>query len=197
MSTFISQLYILCFRDVRTFIEANNDVILICTSILSFSKVLSSMPLACLKKPTTLFVDVLSVKEHPRELLLRVILYYFFKLLSMSCLVSECALHSLRALPIGQYDGKSYSHIKDAMFGITVDFDKTHRKSKHALILLRPMFALQVLPEESDILCTHPMFGPESGKNGWKDLNFMYDKVRIRDEATCSNFLHIFASEVS
>jgi len=78
MSSFISQLYILCFRDVRTFIEANNDVILICTSILSFSKVLNSMPFDCLKKSTTLFVDVLSVKEHPRELLLRVILYYFF-----------------------------------------------------------------------------------------------------------------------
>lgn len=117
------QLGIQFFRDVRTFIEANNDVILICTSILSFSKVLSSMSFGCLKKPTTLFVDVLSVKEHPRELLLR------------------------------------------------------------------------VLPEESDILCTHPMFGPESGKNGWNNLNFMYDKVRMRDEATCSNFLHIFASE--
>jgi arogenate dehydrogenase (NADP+) len=68
---------ILCCRDVRTFIEANNDVILICTSILSFSEVLSSMPLACLMKPTTLFVDVLSVKEHPRELLLRVLCIFF------------------------------------------------------------------------------------------------------------------------
>ncbi|XP_027187832.1 arogenate dehydrogenase 1, chloroplastic-like isoform X2 [Cicer arietinum] len=117
------QLGIQFFRDVRMFIEANNDVILICTSILSFSEVLRSMPLACLKRQTTLFVDVLSVKEHPRDLL------------------------------------------------------------------------LQVLPEESDILCTHPMFGPDSGKNGWKDLTFMYDKVRIRDEATCSSFLHIFAEE--
>ncbi|CAI8586360.1 unnamed protein product [Vicia faba] len=117
------QLDIQFFRDVRTFIEANNDVILICTSILSFSEVLSSLPLSCLKRPTTLFVDVLSVKEHPRDLLLR------------------------------------------------------------------------VLPEESDILCTHPMFGPESGKDGWKDLTFMYDKVRIRDEDTCFNFLHVFASE--
>jgi arogenate dehydrogenase (NADP+) len=68
---------ILCCRDVRTFIEANNDVILICTSILSFSEVLSSMPLASLMKPTTLFVDVLSVKEHPRELLLQVLCIFF------------------------------------------------------------------------------------------------------------------------
>lgn len=54
----------------------------------------------------------------------------------------------------------------------------------------------KVLPEESDILCTHPMFGPVSGKNGWKDLIFMYDKVRVRDEVTCSKLLQIFASEV-
>ena len=46
------------------------------------------------------------------------------------------------------------------------------------------------------MLCTHPMFGPESGKNGWKDLAFMYDKVRVRVEATCSSFLHIFECEV-
>ncbi|GFQ07133.1 arogenate dehydrogenase 1 chloroplastic [Phtheirospermum japonicum] len=32
---------------------------------------------------------------------------------------------------------------------------------------------LQVLPRDSDVLCTHPMFGPESGKDGWKDLSFM------------------------
>lgn len=55
----------------------------------------------------------------------------------------------------------------------------------------------KVLPEESDVLCTHPMFGPESGRDGWNGLAFMYERVRIRDEATCSSFLHIFESEVS
>ncbi|KAH7510531.1 hypothetical protein FEM48_ZijujUnG0118300 [Ziziphus jujuba var. spinosa] len=112
------------FREVEAFLEAENDVILICTSILSFSEFLKSMPLHCLKRPT-LFADVLSVKEHPREVL------------------------------------------------------------------------QQVLPEESDILCTHPMFGPESGENGWKDLPFMYDRVRIRNEVTCSNFLQIFKREAT
>ncbi|KAH9702725.1 prephenate/arogenate dehydrogenase domain-containing protein [Citrus sinensis] len=53
----------------------------------------------------------------------------------------------------------------------------------------------EVLPEEMDVLCTHPMFGPESGQNGWKDFAFVYEKVRIRDEATCSSFLRIFESE--
>lgn len=41
---------------------------------------------------------------------------------------------------------------------------------------------LQVLPTHFDILCTHPMFGPESGKDSWKDLAFVFDKVRIGEE---------------
>ncbi|MBA0858171.1 hypothetical protein Goshw_022429 [Gossypium schwendimanii] len=103
------QLDVPFFRDVIPFLEADNDVILICTSILSLSEVLNSMPLHRLKRQT-LFVDVLSVKEHPRNVL------------------------------------------------------------------------LQVLPENMDVLCTHPMFGPESGKNGWRDLPLVYEKVRVRNE---------------
>lgn len=53
------------------FIEAENDVIMLCTSILSLTEVLKSLPLHCLKRPT-LFADVLSVKEGPREVLLQV-----------------------------------------------------------------------------------------------------------------------------
>ncbi|XVF69655.1 hypothetical protein PTKIN_Ptkin11bG0099200 [Pterospermum kingtungense] len=121
-SQLCDQLRVSFFRDVLAFLEADNDVILICTSILSLSEVLNSMPLHCLKRQT-LFVDVLSVKEYPRNVL------------------------------------------------------------------------LQVLPEEMDVLCTHPMFGPDSGKKGWKDLTFMYDKVRVRDEAACSSFLRIFECE--
>ncbi|KAL5706949.1 arogenate dehydrogenase (NADP(+)) [Ranunculus cassubicifolius] len=58
---------------------------------------------------------------------------------------------------------------------------------------------LEVLPPEFDILCTHPMFGPESGKDGWKDLTFVYEKVRIGDEeariSRCDRFLNIFKQE--
>ncbi|KAF8405743.1 hypothetical protein HHK36_007820 [Tetracentron sinense] len=58
---------------------------------------------------------------------------------------------------------------------------------------------LQILPPEFDILCTHPMFGPESGKNGWKGLIFVYDKVRVGSEESrvsrCDRFLNIFAHE--
>jgi len=41
---------------------------------------------------------------------------------------------------------------------------------------------LSCLPPEVDILCTHPMFGPDSGKGSWSGLNFMYEKVRIGDD---------------
>lgn len=38
---------------------------------------------------------------------------------------------------------------------------------------------LKHLPKECDILCTHPMFGPDSGRNGWNNLNFVYEKTRV------------------
>ena len=54
----------------------------------------------------------------------------------------------------------------------------------------------KVLPEEADVLCTHPMFGPESGKEGWNGLPLVYEKVRIRDHALCDNYLGVFQAEV-
>ncbi|XP_057967800.1 arogenate dehydrogenase 2, chloroplastic [Malania oleifera] len=58
---------------------------------------------------------------------------------------------------------------------------------------------LKILPEEFDILCTHPMFGPESGKSGWAGLPFVYDMVRIGNEegrvSRCERFLNIFERE--
>ncbi|KAJ8598448.1 hypothetical protein CTAYLR_006846 [Chrysophaeum taylorii] len=56
---------------------------------------------------------------------------------------------------------------------------------------------LELLPSEASILCTHPMFGPDSGRHGWNDLPFVFDRVRIRDDAIdrCERFLCIFESE--
>lgn len=58
----------------------------------------------------------------------------------------------------------------------------------------------QILPPEFGIVCTHPMFGPESGKHGWSKLPFVYDKVRVAEEggqkAKCDLFLSIFEQEV-
>lgn len=96
------------FHDPHDLCEQHPDVVLISTSILSFSSVLNSIPFYSLKRDT-LFADCLSVKEYPKN-----------------------------------------------------------------------MF-LNKLPKHFDILCTHPMFGPESGKNGWKDLPFVYEKVRVGD----------------
>ncbi|CAM8963348.1 unnamed protein product [Rhodiola kirilowii] len=60
-------------------------------------------------------------------------------------------------------------------------------------------FLIENLPADFDILCTHPMFGPESGKHGWNGLPFVYDKVRIGTDETrvsrCDRFLDIFAKE--
>nr|AXK16192.1 arogenate dehydrogenase [Papaver somniferum] len=58
---------------------------------------------------------------------------------------------------------------------------------------------LEILPSEFGIVCTHPMFGPESGKNGWDALPFVYDKVRITEkspqERKSQQFLSIFEEE--
>ncbi|XP_077251135.1 arogenate dehydrogenase 2, chloroplastic-like [Tasmannia lanceolata] len=58
---------------------------------------------------------------------------------------------------------------------------------------------LEVLPPEFGIVCTHPMFGPESGKNSWAGLPFVYDKVRIADnnvqDQKCKQLLSIFEQQ--
>lgn len=106
---------------VDDFFDAAPDIIVLSMSILSFEKVVSSLPLdRCQGK---LVVDVLSVKAEPKEYLKR------------------------------------------------------------------------TLPNDVDILCTHPMFGPDSGKDSWKGLNFMFEKVRIRYHEYCDAFLQIFEKE--
>ncbi|KAG9446592.1 hypothetical protein H6P81_012720 [Aristolochia fimbriata] len=58
---------------------------------------------------------------------------------------------------------------------------------------------LEVLPPSFGIVCTHPMFGPESGKNGWAGLPFVFDKVRITENSAqqrkCNALLSIFEKE--
>lgn len=59
---------------------------------------------------------------------------------------------------------------------------------------------LDLLPDTMDILCTHPMFGPDSGKGSWKGLNFQYEMVRTgHDEARTKrveNFLEVRCTAV-
>lgn len=58
---------------------------------------------------------------------------------------------------------------------------------------------LRSLPPELDILCTHPMFGPDSGQGSWDGLNFMFDPVRVADSPErhkrVEAFLQIFENE--
>lgn len=37
---------------------------------------------------------------------------------------------------------------------------------------------IDLLPRECDILCTHPMFGPDSGGDGWQGLKLVYERTR-------------------
>ncbi|KAL5226156.1 hypothetical protein ABZP36_012795 [Zizania latifolia] len=58
---------------------------------------------------------------------------------------------------------------------------------------------LSTLPPDFDVICTHPMFGPESARDGWDGLPFVFDKVRVRDcparRARAEAFLNIFERE--
>lgn len=58
---------------------------------------------------------------------------------------------------------------------------------------------LTSLPPEIDLLCTHPMFGPDSGKGSWQGLNFMYDRVRVGSsrerQQRVEKFLQFFRDE--
>jgi arogenate dehydrogenase (NADP+) len=114
------------YSDPHDLCEEHPEVILLCTSIISTQRVLSSFPLQRLKR-STLFVDVLSVKEFPRDLL------------------------------------------------------------------------LHLLPADFDLICSHPMFGPQSAGHSWSGRFFVYEKVRIGDEESrisrCDKFLNVFARE--
>jgi len=60
---------------------------------------------------------------------------------------------------------------------------------------------LSTLPPEVDVLCCHPMFGPDSGKGSWQGLNFMFERVRIQGapdgkrHKRCETFLNFFKEE--
>ncbi|KAL6873898.1 hypothetical protein ACP4OV_013980 [Aristida adscensionis] len=58
---------------------------------------------------------------------------------------------------------------------------------------------LGALPPDFDVICTHPMFGPESARDGWAGLPFVFDEVRVGGcaarRARADAFLGIFARE--
>ncbi|CAG9462180.1 unnamed protein product [Pedinophyceae sp. YPF-701] len=58
---------------------------------------------------------------------------------------------------------------------------------------------LHALPRHFDLLCTHPMFGPDSGRDSWQGLTFMYERVRVgpdrRRKERCDAFLQFWEGE--
>jgi len=60
---------------------------------------------------------------------------------------------------------------------------------------------LEHLPEECDILATHPMFGPDSAKHGWQGQTFVYERTRIDkvllDPSKDRSFHHRLATDNS
>ncbi len=57
------------FRDADDFCEEHPDVVILACAILSLEKVVGALPLQRLRR-STLIVDVLSVKQFPKQLLL-------------------------------------------------------------------------------------------------------------------------------
>lgn len=58
---------------------------------------------------------------------------------------------------------------------------------------------LAALPRDFDIVCTHPMFGPESGRGSWAGLPLVFDKVRVGNSSSrqrrAEAFLKFFERE--
>lgn len=58
---------------------------------------------------------------------------------------------------------------------------------------------LKILPPYFDILCLHPMFGPDSGRGSWSNLPLVYDRVRVNPEKRrtdrCNAFLAFWENE--
>ena len=58
---------------------------------------------------------------------------------------------------------------------------------------------LAALPRDFDIVCTHPMFGPDSGSGSWAGLPLVFDRVRVGKSASrqrrADSFLKFFEKE--
>jgi prephenate dehydrogenase len=53
----------------------------------------------------------------------------------------------------------------------------------------------ELVPDDADIMCTHPMFGPDSAPASWQAQPFVYEQVRIANYARAHQFLNIFEAE--
>jgi len=165
------------FADVDDFCEEHPDVVVLATSILSLEAVVRSLPVQRLRR-NTLFVDVLSVKEFPKRLLLSLLpaeVWCIFPSADTVCFTTVAFQHKCRtradypcALPVWYC---ILARSLNSGYRCMADRDTS---CSRAAVVNQSVLMLQV-----DILCTHPMFGPDSGRGSWANLNLMYERVRI------------------
>jgi prephenate dehydrogenase len=93
------------------------------------------------------------------------VLVFAVSILSFESTVQSFAPHILQ-------DMKRRSEIGQGFHGpLVVDVLSVKEHARQVMI--------DALPPECDILCSHPMFGPDSGRDGWKNLKFVYERTRI------------------
>ena len=97
----------------------------------------------------------------------------------MDCLIVSTSILSFEKIikKISKYD------LKDTLI---VDVCSVKTFSKEIM--------LKYLPN-SDLLCTHPMFGPDSGKISWAGLPFVYENVRIMNKKRAMEIINFFSEK--
>ena len=197
------------FGDVNDFCEEHPDVVVFATSILSLEAVVSSLPVQRLKR-STLFVDVLSVKAFPKRLMLSLLPPEVGSCPpptpsdphTPSCMVhvehaaDDCALimHASDDAPVIMHAGAWFGACAWAPFLLKSVMQSSTVCQAQAPLQCQSMAAAWA---QVDILCTHPMFGPDSGAGSWQGLNLMFERVRVGGQAPrqqrAARFLQVWA----
>jgi hypothetical protein len=133
------------------------QVVVLATSILSTEKVLRFLPVQRLRR-NTLFVDVLSVKVSGRAC--RTWQGLDGVVVGMQVAPSELGCQG--SLPFAVRISALDDPTAESWTVAPMQSDGPH-VPPCVLQVFPKQLLLSVLPNEVDILCTHPMFGPDSG----------------------------------
>jgi hypothetical protein len=128
-------------------------------------------------------------------------------ILSFEACVRSLPLQLLACQPHGPRPplGAARSPSDDGFTSLGIDPARLGRVARGGALLvdvlsvkMHPRAVLEtVAPPSCDVLCTHPMFGPESGRGSWQGLPFVYEKVlgRQLNKDQTETFLSIFETE--
>jgi prephenate dehydrogenase len=165
------------FADPDDFAEQHPDIVILATSILSTRSVLDALPLQRLRR-STLFVDVLSVKVFPKQLLLQ----QLPKSMDILCTHPMFGPDSGR----GSWQGLNFQFER-----VRLRQGKERRERMESFLQVRLLIILlasegrylttrhshQVDGHSVHILCIHPMFSPDSSRGSWEVLHFKVEWV--------------------